>query len=91
MSFNFTIVIDEDFDEEQFEKLMEADRLAIDASAENKKGIIIGQVFINPESMRVKGSFIEHEYAKRIQDILEERAAAIRSRKTTVTGASSND
>ncbi len=91
MSFNFTIALDDDFDDEQHEKLLEADRLAFDAKVEGKMGIIIGQIFVDADSAQIKGAFIEHEYAKRIQDVLEERAAAIRNRKLPVTGASSND
>ena len=77
--FDFIIPLDS-IGESQRELIVKAHDAANEAFKKNKnhKGSILCQLWLKPEEseVRIRGTFIPHEYASRIDDVLTEAVKA---------------
>lgn len=85
MTFHITIPVSQ-LDEGTRLALGDAQAKVNMAFADGRKGVIIAQVKWEDEEIYINGDFIEHEYAKRIQDVLTERAEKLKPRNPFAMG-----
>jgi hypothetical protein len=79
----FKFVIDfGELSQPEYAALMKAD-ISLAACGKINPGAILAQVYVYKglQNVQVRGCFIEHEYASRIQEILAERKAKQKVRK----------